>query len=483
MGTSLLQALFLAASDYWHERLLSACAILGLAAILAPLLVLLGVHHGIISAMTERLLNDPRTLEITPVGSGKYGPEWFAELRALPGVAFVVPQTRSIAATINLSPLRPDGRQAAASGGSVVARQVVTPLTASAQGDPLLLRWKQPAVEWRYPPNDSGPDGREADVPERGSPAGFPVAGVVLSESTARKLGASAGALIEGRVDRVRAGKREAATLPLRVLSVLPAEAQGTDMLYVPLELLVATEDYRDGKAVPFLGWPGDSPVPAPAPVSAGRIAPASAPPPATDSPAATAISALEVYTQSITTAREFASFRLYANALDEVTPLWRWFQGRQVEVYVKAAEIETVQSLDQAFTVVFGLIAGAAVFGFTASTASSALAGVRRKSRSIGLMRLLGFQRGGILLFPVAQTTATGLFGSALAALLYAGVAASIDHLFAASLPGGEAVCSLPLSYLAVVFGVVLLLSALSSLSAAWQATTIEPSEVIRDV
>ena len=68
---AMMQSCLLALRDYWHERLLSACAILGLAAVLAPLLVLLGVHHGIITAMTDRLKNDPRTLEITPVGSGK----------------------------------------------------------------------------------------------------------------------------------------------------------------------------------------------------------------------------------------------------------------------------------------------------------------------------------------------------------------------------------------------------------------------------
>ncbi|MDR0338917.1 MAG: ABC transporter permease, partial [Desulfovibrio sp.] len=69
-------ALRLALSDYRHEALLSFCSICILAAVLAPLLVLLGVHHGIISSMTQRLVNDPRTLEITPVGSGKYGPDW-----------------------------------------------------------------------------------------------------------------------------------------------------------------------------------------------------------------------------------------------------------------------------------------------------------------------------------------------------------------------------------------------------------------------
>ncbi len=456
----LTHAFRLAMSDYWHERLLSACAVLGLAAVLAPLMVLLGVHHGLIAAMTERLLRDPRTLEIIPVGSGKYGPDWFKELASLPGVAFVVPQTRSIAATMTL---RKPGDQS--------PRQVVIPLTATDAKDPLLSRWGQPQAAWVT--------GQPGTTPEKkGSGANGtdtrPTVGVILSESAARKLETAAGGLLEGRVDRMRADKRESAGLPVRVLAVLPPEAQATDMMFVPLELLVATEDYRDGRAVPFLGWTGD--------------------PPGTDEPSgqtgqdaaagnANALSRIDRYADHIRTRREYASFRLYANSLEDVAPLWRHFQGKNVEVYVKAAEIETVQTLDRSFTIVFGLIAGAALFGFAASTASSALAGVRRKSRSLGIMRLLGFPRAAMLLFPLSQAMATGLFGSILASLLYLGVALSIDHLFASSLPGGQQICTLPPLYVAAVFGVVLALSALSSLSAAWQATTIEPSEVIRDV
>ena len=84
--------------DYFHERLLSVCAILGLAAVLAPLLVLFGVKNGIINTMADRLIEDPRNREITPVGSGRYDAEWFSAVSAHPMIAFVIPQTRSIAA-------------------------------------------------------------------------------------------------------------------------------------------------------------------------------------------------------------------------------------------------------------------------------------------------------------------------------------------------------------------------------------------------
>ena len=41
----------LSLQDYFHERLLSACAVMGLAAILAPLLILFGVKSGIINTV------------------------------------------------------------------------------------------------------------------------------------------------------------------------------------------------------------------------------------------------------------------------------------------------------------------------------------------------------------------------------------------------------------------------------------------------
>ena len=46
----------MALRDYWHERALSLCAVLALATVLAPLLILFGVRNGVISNLQERLL-------------------------------------------------------------------------------------------------------------------------------------------------------------------------------------------------------------------------------------------------------------------------------------------------------------------------------------------------------------------------------------------------------------------------------------------
>ncbi|MBW2617993.1 MAG: ABC transporter permease, partial [Deltaproteobacteria bacterium] len=118
--------------DYSYERLLSVCAILGLAAILAPLLVLFGVKNGIINTMADRLIEDPRNREVSPVGSGRYGLDWLAEMGARQDVAFIIPQTRSIAASMAL--YRPD---------EATPSVVNVDLIPTAEGDPLLEKWAQ----------------------------------------------------------------------------------------------------------------------------------------------------------------------------------------------------------------------------------------------------------------------------------------------------------------------------------------------------
>lgn len=450
----LAQAAFLAWKDYWHERLLSLCSVLSLAATLTPLLVLLGVHYGIITALTDKLLQDPRTLEVTPVGSGKYAPSWFVELREHPGVAFVVPQTRSIAATITLR-----------NGSGSEARQVNTSLIATAEGDPLLSRFGVQTPGFPSVPVASGGaeqgDENGEDAPLAGWAARLP--GIVLSAATAQRLSVTAGQTVTGYLERSRAGRRESETISLMVEALLPPEAQDVDASFVPLPLLVALEEYRDGKTVPFFGWTGDIHAdPATGGTLPGSPMPSTIPDP---------------------WQRVFSSFRLYATDMDQVEPLRQFFLSKHVEVYVRSAEIETVQSLDRAFTVVFALITGATVFGFAAATASSSLAGVKRKNRSLGIIRLMGFSRPSMVLFPLLQSLFTSIFGFLLALGLYSVVALSINSLFAASVPDGAPVCTLPVYYGLIVLAAVLGLSALSSSSAALQATAIEPSEVIRDV
>ncbi|UCF89876.1 MAG: FtsX-like permease family protein [Desulfobacterales bacterium] len=396
----------LSLQDYSHERLLSACAILGLAAVLAPLLVLFGVKSGIINTMVDRLIKDPRNLEITPIGSGRYGQEWFSAEARRAGVAFVIPQTRSIAASMVI--YNPNGGQ---------PRTLGVDLIPTGAGDPLLEKWG------RIPAEDTA---------------------VVLSASAARKLNVADQQAVVGRVGRSVSGRKEQVTVDLKVAAVLPLEAFPRDAAFVRLALLEATEDYRDGFGSQVFGWPGK-----PRP----------------------------------TGSRDYPSFRLYARSIYDVAAVRDQLLSQGLEVYTRAEEIEVIQSLDRSFTIIFRLISLVAVCGYFASMASNILANVNRKSRHLGVTRLIGFSTGSIVWFPVVQSMATSVLGTAAAAGLYLIADLTINRTFARYLAEGEHVCRLAAGHLLFAFILTLALSMLASAYAAFRVAKIEPSEVIRDV
>ena len=396
----------LSLKDYFHERLLSACAVLGLAAVLAPLLLLFGVKSGIINTMADRLIEDPRNREVTPIGSGRYAEDWFSVAAKRPGVAFVIPQTRSIAASMVLY-----------NGEGEKPHSVVVDLVPTGEGDPLLEKWG------RIPKNETS---------------------VVLSNTAARKLNVAAGQEVIGRVGRAVAGIKEQVTISLKVAAVLPIEAFPREAAFVRLGLLEATEDYRDGRGSEAFGWPGQARPPGP---------------------------------------REYPSFRLYARSIYDVATLRDMFFEQGLEVYAKVEEIEVVQSLDRSFTLIFRLIAIVAVFGYFASMASNVLASVNRKSRHLGVTRLIGFSTGSIVWFPIVQSLATSILGTVTAICFYLVVEVLINRLFSQYLSAGEYVCRLSLGHLTVALGFTVAMSIMASAYAAFRVAKIEPSEVIRDV
>ena len=232
----LIHVLLLAFADYRHERLLSFCAIFGLAAVLAPLLILYGVKFGVLNTLTERMLSDPNTLEITPVVSGRYTKHDVHRLSELSGVAFVLPRTRSIAATMNLSV---QGKP-----------HLVVSLEPTASGDPLLERYKLPSVTMVEQTLSANPESGEAAKPAnpllvkrpQANDPSLREAGAILSDMAARKLNVRVGDVLLGCVERAYGGVVSSAYVRLRVHGVLPLAAQQKETAYVPLELVKACD-------------------------------------------------------------------------------------------------------------------------------------------------------------------------------------------------------------------------------------------------
>ncbi|MFP3386947.1 ABC transporter, partial [Tritonibacter sp. SIMBA_163] len=67
-----------------------------LVAVIAPLLLLFGLKHGVVSQLQSELLNDPRNLEIRMISSGRYDADWLERLRNRSEVGFAIGMTRSL---------------------------------------------------------------------------------------------------------------------------------------------------------------------------------------------------------------------------------------------------------------------------------------------------------------------------------------------------------------------------------------------------
>lgn len=395
----------LALRDYLHEWRMSSCFVLALAAVLAPMLVLFGLKFGVVNSMVEALVEDPRNREVRSVGAGRFDADWFARMASRSDVAFVLPRTRSIAATMELT--NPEASR---------LRIVSAELIPSADRDPLL------------PADSPAPDGHRS---------------VILSHRAAQTLEVGAGGEIVGSLRRVYRDIRERVELPLEVAAVAPPEAFVREGAFVSVELLVAAEDFRDGRAVPALDWAGDE--------------------------------AREE--------RTFSGFRLFARSIDDVAGLDDELSSAGIDVRTRRADIAIVQSIDRNLSIVYWIIALVAMVGYALSLGASLWANIDRKRRELSVLRLVGFHTGGIVWFPILQALFTGASGLMLAVVIYLAVENTLNELFAPGLRFGEVICRLLPEHFAVAVALTLSTAVLASALGGLRAARIEPSEGLRDI
>ena len=393
----------LATRDYLHEWQVSGCFVLALAAVLGPMLVLFGLKFGIVGGMLDQLIEDPRNREIRPVGSGRYSPAWIDGMWKRDDVAFVVPRTRSIAATIQLK----------SKGAS---RIVPTEVIPSDRGDPLL------------PARGARPEGMER---------------IVLSRSAAEKLQVTTGSEVSGSLLRRYQGRKERVHLKLKVAAVAPAHAFSRDGAFASVMLVEALEDFRDGRAVPALGWKGSA--------AEGE--------------------------------RQYPGFRLYARSIYDVQNLEALLKGQGIEVRTQAADITTVQRMDRNLTTVYWAIAIIGLVGFSLSLGANLWANVDRKRKELSVLRLVGFRTGQIIWFPVIQAAYTALLGWVLAVVIYLAAGSAINEMMSAQMEAGQQVCLLLPQHYLIALGLTLAASVLSAALAGFRSARIEPSEGMREI
>ena len=219
-----LRSLWLAWRDWWHERGFNVCSVIALASILLPLLVIHGVHMGVITSLKTRLMTDPSILVVVPL-SGKgagFSEKSIEEIRSHRDVDFVIGRTRDVAAEMQLVA---DGRF------------LTVTLEPTGAGDPLLEKAKIAQPE---------------DIASK-------TPGIVLSQSAARRLAVKKADKVQGKMSRrLSTGKVERLTIHFTVVDVLPVTATGMDAAFLPIATLNAIQDFRDALDVPALGVKGE---------------------------------------------------------------------------------------------------------------------------------------------------------------------------------------------------------------------------------
>lgn len=214
----------LALSHLLYEWILTFCLVTALAAVIAPLLVLLGLKYGTIQTLRERLVEDPIFREIRPSQTREFTSQWFEQLSTWPGVGFFTPTILPLSSVISV-----------VHNGST--NNELFDLIPTAAGDPLLL--------------ENG-----GIVPGDGE--------VVLSTEAARRSGFNVGEDIVVRVTRSRGGSTEFVEDRLRVVSILDPRAGSLARVYAPLAFVLDVEGYKEGYAAPSRGWAGETPQPYP---------------------------------------------------------------------------------------------------------------------------------------------------------------------------------------------------------------------------
>jgi putative ABC transport system permease protein len=398
-----LKTLRLATRDYFHEWQMSGCFVLALASVLGPMLVLFGLKFGIVGGMIDQLIEDPHNREIMPVGSGRFPVKWIEELRQRSDVEFIVPRTRSIAATLEVT---------SANTPSIISMEVVP----SDVGDPLL-----------------------ADIGV--TPSGLD--SVVLSQAAASKLKVGPGDKLDGSVMRRFNEQREREHITLKVVAVASAGAFPREAIFTSVNLAEALEDYRDGHAVPILGWTGNIP----------------------------------------TKSRTYPGFRLYATSIYDVADLHQGLVDLGIDVRTRAADIELVQRMDRNLSMVYWAIAVIGLVGFSLSLGASLWANVERKSKQLSVLRLVGFRTGDIMWFPMIQALYTAALGWGLAVAIFEVAALVINDMMASQMDVGQNVCNLLPEHYLIALGLTIGSSVIAAMLAGLRSARIEPSEGLREI
>lgn len=198
----------LAWKDLKSEPILSLCLILGIVAVLAPLIVIAGLRSGVLSSIRQSLLEDPHVREIVNVSNRSFSQDYLQKIASRPDIEFLIPRTRTLASSLFLEKASDKG-----SGRHIM-------LIPSASGDPLLQN-------------------NHAVIQQNDK--------IILSASAADFLHVKAGDHLMAYLERIIHNNKQQIQFSLIVVAVMPAAVTDKASAFVSLPLAVAVETYQDG--------------------------------------------------------------------------------------------------------------------------------------------------------------------------------------------------------------------------------------------
>jgi putative ABC transport system permease protein len=394
----------LAVEDLRHDRKVSLCIAASLVAVIAPLLLLFGLKHGVVSQLQDDLLRDPRNLEVKMLSSGSFDDTWVTRLRQVPETGFAIGQTRSLNTQADLL----IGLQRFVENAEILPTQA---------GDPLL---NMPA---------SALQGND----------------LILSASAAQRLQAEVGSSVRLRAARRLDGISELGEINLNVVAILDASRFGRAAGFIAPSLLLSLEHFRDGYRVPALGLESGKPL--------DNLQPL------------------------------YARARVYARNIDSVAALEHWLMAQNIQTSSRLADIENVKAINHVLSLIFGVIAAAALTGCIASLVGAFLANIDRKRKSLAVLRLLGFSSPAVAGFVVLQAIVLSLIGYIGGLAFYLVGSRLFDHVLGSSQSTGAFACHITPWHGFSALLLSLLVAVLVALIGAVRAIGIQPAESLREL
>jgi len=398
--------LVLALKDLRHGWATAACMTIAVAAALLPLLVLFGLKFGVVTNLIETLRSDPNVREIRLVRDTELPLAWFDDFALRPDVAFLLPRANFLAASIRLRGA--DGRAL-----------LETRMLPTAQGDPLI---------------------RDLPVPDA-------MTEILMTTQAALQSNTTAGDQVELIIQRTVRQERQAERVTATVIGVVPRDRLQTDDILVTPDFENIVETWRQGFAVPELGWRADD-------TTLDRIRP---------------------------DRQSFSSFRLYTRDVRDVPGMRDALLDRGLDVRTRAEEVVRVLIIERALSLIFVAIMVLGAVGFLLTLGLHLAASVVEKARELAILRLLGMNSLEISLMPSVQGMVIAGAGAVMASVV-AVLGQPVVNVIFQGLGGIEGrISHLTISHVAVAIGATTLAGGLAGSVAGARSAAIEPSRGLR--